>query len=63
MMKKKPKPGRGGKTNTKLITKTEPVNSFFSFFSPPDIPEDDEDMDEEDLEALQATVEEDYELG
>lgn len=60
-MKKKAKPGRGGKGNAKPITKTEPVDSFFSFFSPPEVPDDDDD--DVDVEALQAGLEEDYELG
>lgn len=62
-MKKKAKPGKGGRGNAKPIIKTEPVESFFSFFSPPKVPEDDDDLPEEDLEALQAALEEDYELG
>lgn len=65
IMKKKPKPGRGGRGGGRPITKTEPVDSFFSFFAPPQVPEDEEDNDleEADLEALQSALEEDYELG
>lgn len=64
-MKKKPKPGRAGRGNARPITKTEPVDSFFSFFSPPKVPEDEDDneLEEEDIEALQSALEEDYELG
>jgi nucleosome assembly protein 1-like 1 len=62
VMKKKPKPGKGGKAS-KPITKTEPVASFFSFFSPPKVPEGDEELDEDDMEQLQAALEEDYEIG
>ena len=65
ILKKKPKPGRGGRGNARPITKTEPVDSFFSFFAPPKVPEDgdDDDLEEADIEALQSALEEDYELG
>ena len=65
ILKKKPKPGRGGRGNARPITKTETVDSLFSFFAPPKVPEDEEDNDleEADLEALQSALEEDYELG
>ena len=33
MLKRKPK--KGAKPDTKPLTKTEPVESFFNFFSPP----------------------------
>lgn len=46
-MKKKAKPGKGGKAS-KPITKTEPVASFFSFFSPPKVPE----VGDDDLEVV-----------
>lgn len=61
-MKKKAKPGKGGR-NSKPITKTEPVASFFSFFSPPKVPEEDEEVEQEDMEQLQGALEEDYEIG
>ena len=57
VMKKKPK--KGGKPLTKL----EPCDSFFRFFSPPAVPDDPDEMTEEDAEALQDAVEADYEVG
>jgi nucleosome assembly protein 1-like 1 len=59
VMKKKPK--KGAKT-TKPITKTEPCESFFNFFSPPQVPDDD-DIDQETAETLQELMEQDYEVG
>lgn len=58
VMKKKPKKGA---KNAKPVTKTEPCESFFNFFSPPKVPEDDEEID--DPEALQDAMEQDYEMG
>lgn len=58
----KKKPKRGG-ANAKPVKKTEPCDSFFNFFSPPEIPEDAEDMEEEEAEQLQEALEEDYEVG
>jgi hypothetical protein len=43
VLRKKPKKGS---KNTKPVTKTEQVLSFFNFFSPPTIPEDDIDEQE-----------------
>lgn len=64
VLKKKPKQGRGGKSNARPMTKTETVDSFFSFFSPPKVPEEgDDDLDEEEIDQLQAALEEDYEIG
>ncbi|GAX85232.1 hypothetical protein CEUSTIGMA_g12652.t1 [Chlamydomonas eustigma] len=60
IMKKKPK--RGGK-DAKPQIKTEKVESFFNFFSPPEVPDEDEDIDEETMEELQALIETDYEIG
>ena len=37
VMKKKAKPGKGGKAPAKTLTKVEPVASFFNFFSPPQV--------------------------
>ena len=56
--KSKGQGGKGGQT----ITKSEPVDSFFNFFSPPVVPEE-QPEDEEAMETLQALMEEDYEIG
>ncbi|GFH14679.1 uncharacterized protein HaLaN_10781, partial [Haematococcus lacustris] len=61
IMKKKPK--KGAKPDTKPQIKTEKVDSFFNFFSPPELPDDDEEIDEEVMDELQATIEADYEVG
>ncbi|XP_074275330.1 nucleosome assembly protein 1;2-like isoform X2 [Silene latifolia] len=60
ILKKKPK--RGSK-NTKPITKTETVDSFFNFFSPPEVPDEDEEIEEEAAEELQSLMEQDYDIG
>ena len=60
-MKKKPK--KGAKPGTKPLTKLEPVPSFFSFFSPPEVPAEGTELSEDAIEELQATMEEDYEMG
>ena len=62
VMRKKPKPGA---KNKKPITKTEPAESFFQFFYPPEVPDEDEqqNMSEEDAEQLQDAMEQDYEIG
>ena len=44
----KRKAKKGGK-NAKMVTKTEPCDSFFNFFSPPVIPTEDDEMDEEEV--------------
>ena len=65
-VKEEPKQDRGGKSNARPITKTEGVDSFFSFFSPPKVPEegdDIDDFDEEEIDQLQAALEEDHEIG
>ena len=63
-VKKKKQRHKGGK-NTRVVTKTEPCESFFNFFNPPTIPEDDDDDDEDEdaLEELEEQIEQDYELG
>jgi nucleosome assembly protein 1-like 1 len=64
VMKKKPR--RGAPANAKPQTKTEPVPSFFRFFSPPEIPQTAEavaELDEEAVEELREEVEADFELG
>jgi hypothetical protein len=61
LMKKKPK--KGAKPDAKPATKTEPVDSFFNFFSPPAVPEEGTDLEEAELEALHEEIENDYEMG
>ncbi|KAH9624021.1 hypothetical protein KSS87_008614 [Heliosperma pusillum] len=60
VLKKKPKKGS---KNAKPITKTESVDSFFNFFTPPEVPDDDEDIEEEAAEELQSMMELDYDVG
>jgi nucleosome assembly protein 1-like 1 len=62
VLRKKPKPGA---KNKKPITKTEPAESFFQFFYPPEVPDEEEqqNMSEDDAEQLQDAMEQDYELG
>lgn len=61
VMKKKPK--KGSKQTGKVLTKTEPCESFFNFFSPPKIPDEGEELEEEEMEQLQEVMEADYEIG
>lgn len=60
-LKKKKKAGKKGPA----ITKTEPCETFFNWFSPPKIPdeEDCEDMDEQAQEDLEEALEEDFDQG
>merc|ERR1712205_55561 len=62
VLRKKPKPGA---KNKKPITKTEPAESFFQFFYPPEVPDEDEqeNMTEEEVEDLQEQMENDYAIG
>ena len=62
VLRKKPKPGA---KNKKPITKTEPAESFFQFFYPPEVPDEEEqqNMTEDDAEQLQDAMEQDYEMG
>ncbi|KAK9803911.1 hypothetical protein WJX72_004179 [[Myrmecia] bisecta] len=62
VMKKKAKAGKGRPAG-KPLTKTEPCDSFFNFFSPPAVPEDDEQLEEAEMEELQNALEEDYDIG
>jgi nucleosome assembly protein 1-like 1 len=57
VMKKKPK--KGGKPLTKL----EPCESFFRFFTPPEVPGEEDELSEEEAEALQDAMEADFEIG
>lgn len=58
----KRKPAKGSR-NAKPITKTEPCESFFNFFSPPAVPEEEDELDDEEAEELQDALEQDYEIG
>eukprot|EP00877_Chromochloris_zofingiensis_P011265 jgi/Chrzof1/6392/Cz18g08180.t1 len=59
VLKKKPKKG----STAKPQTKTEQVDSFFNFFSPPQVPDPDNDMDDEELEILHEDIENDFDMG
>ena len=49
---------------TRTVTKTEPCESFFNFFSPPKIPgPEDEEMEDEEFERRQQELEADYDMG
>lgn len=62
-IKKKKQRNKNGK-GTRVVTKTEPCESFFNFFSPPKIPgPDEEGMEEEEMEQRQMELESDYEMG
>lgn len=61
LLKKKIRGGRGGAG--KVITKKEPCDSFFNFFSPPSPPADGQELDEDELDALEEIVGADFELG
>jgi nucleosome assembly protein 1-like 1 len=61
IMKKKIRGGRGGAG--KVLTKKEPCDSFFHFFSPPKTPADGQEIDEEELEVLEEVVGADFEMG
>jgi len=60
-LKKKKKAGKKGPA----ITKTEPCETFFAWFSPPQIPdeEEEEEMDEQAQEELEEALEEDFDQG
>ena len=64
-MKRKPKPGRGGRAAAAAAPqyKTEPVDSFFNWFAPPDVPDEPDDASEDEVEALQAALEESFEIA
>lgn len=62
IMKKKQR-NKNGK-GTRVVTKTEPCESFFNFFSPPKIPDPEEEgMDEGEMEHRHMELESDYEMG
>ncbi|KAI7877704.1 NAP-domain-containing protein [Lichtheimia hyalospora FSU 10163] len=52
-----------GTNKTRVVKRTVPADTFFSFFSPPSFPSDDEELDEEEAEGLDAKLEVDYETG
>ncbi|TYZ53632.1 hypothetical protein PybrP1_002991 [[Pythium] brassicae (nom. inval.)] len=51
---------KGGKGETRVVTRTEPAESFFQFFTPVDMPSEEED-DDNDLIMRQLTG--DFEIG
>ncbi|KAF9577317.1 hypothetical protein BGW38_007536 [Lunasporangiospora selenospora] len=51
-----------GTNKTRVVKKTVPAETFFSFFTPPVAPEDEDDIDDED-EDLDEKLEHDYGLG
>lgn len=61
--KKKKQRNKNGK-GTRTVTKTEPCESFFNFFSPPKIPtNEDMEMGMEEMERRQQELEADYDMG
>ncbi|KAI8367587.1 uncharacterized protein BYT42DRAFT_504411, partial [Radiomyces spectabilis] len=52
-----------GTNKTRVVKRTVPADSFFTFFSPPAFPDEDEEIDEEEAEGLDAKLEADYEMG
>ncbi|EKX46907.1 hypothetical protein GUITHDRAFT_107260 [Guillardia theta CCMP2712] len=62
-IKKKKQRSKNGK-GTRTVTKTEPCESFFNFFSPPHIPDPEDDpLDDDELESRRMELESDYEMG
>lgn len=51
------------KGKERTITVNEPLDSWFTFFSPPEVPDDDAELDEMEAEALQDALEGDYEMA
>lgn len=52
-----------GKAPAVAVTQSEPCESFFTFFNPPQLPEDPADITDEELEQLQEDVDKDFEIG
>lgn len=52
-----------GKNAVTTITKSQPCQSFFNFFSPPALPENPDDLTDEQLDTLQDQFDTDYEIG
>lgn len=64
VLKKKPKPG--AKSSGKPQTKTEPVESFFRWFTEvPEVPDDEEEAEltQEEMEALEEDMQADFEVA
>ena len=62
VLRKKPKPGRRTKNQSR---KRNPCESFFTFFYPLEVPDEDDqgNMTEEEVEELQEQMENDYAIG
>jgi len=55
---------RKGTNQTRIIKRTIPAETFFSFFNPPVIPEDEAlEMDDDEMQELDSKLEADYEVG
>jgi len=55
---------RKGTNQTRIIKRTIPAETFFSFFNPPVIPDDEAlEMDEDEMQELDNRLEADYEVG
>eukprot|EP00656_Telonema_subtile_P028268 TRINITY_DN3061_c0_g1_i3.p1 TRINITY_DN3061_c0_g1~~TRINITY_DN3061_c0_g1_i3.p1 ORF type:complete len:212 (+),score=74.65 TRINITY_DN3061_c0_g1_i3:123-758(+) len=54
---------RTGKGKMAPITKTEPCETFFNFFSPPTLDDEMEDFDDDEIEGLEEKMEDDMTLG
>ncbi|KAI8144749.1 hypothetical protein BJV82DRAFT_667305 [Fennellomyces sp. T-0311] len=52
-----------GTNKTRVVKRTVPADTFFSFFNPPSFPDDNEELGEEEAEGLDAKLEADYETG
>lgn len=52
-----------GTNATRTVRKTEPCESFFNFFTPPQYPEADDEITDEQAEELEARMEADFEMG
>eukprot|EP00744_Colponema_vietnamica_P000617 GILI01001077.1.p1 GENE.GILI01001077.1~~GILI01001077.1.p1 ORF type:complete len:362 (-),score=192.90 GILI01001077.1:319-1320(-) len=64
-MKEVKKQQRNKAGNRRTVTKQEPQESFFNFFSPPAVPEEEEleEMEQEAQMELQSLIETDFEVG
>jgi hypothetical protein len=48
---------------TRVVKRTVPAETFFTFFSPPAVPADGDVIDEDEAEGLDEKLEQDYDLG